>query len=86
LAFLLAAVIGILAGLGGLTRYALGWLIIPVLVFSSHSRGGTRAVLGLTALAAFAAVMGPWVRAIITSATRFLGLPGMRSMKDALFP
>ncbi len=61
LLILLAAVIGILAGLGGLTRYAFGWLIIPVLVFLVSFTGRHRAVLGLTALAAFAAVVGPWV-------------------------
>ena len=58
---LLAAAIGILTGVGGLTRYAFGWLIIPTVVFLFVFMAGKRAALALTALAAFAAVMTPWV-------------------------
>src|SRR6266498_4097459 len=31
--FWLAAAIGLLAGLGALTRYSFGWIVVPVLVF-----------------------------------------------------
>jgi hypothetical protein len=57
----LAGLAGAMAGLGGLTRYAFGWLIIPVLVFLILFSGRQRVVLTLIAIAAFAAVMGPWV-------------------------
>ncbi len=57
----LAAVIGVLAGVGGLTRYSFGWLIIPVLVYIASFTGRQRVTLGLIAVATFAAVMGPWV-------------------------
>ena len=57
----LAGLTGVMAGLGGLTRYAFGWLIIPVLVFLILFGGQRRVVLALIALAAFAAVMAPWV-------------------------
>ena len=57
----LAGLAGAMVGLGGLTRYAFGWLIIPVLVFLILFSGRQRVVLALIALAAFAAVMAPWV-------------------------
>ncbi len=57
----LAGLAGAMVGLGGLTRYAFGWLIIPVLVFLILFGGQRRIVLALIALAAFAAVMAPWI-------------------------
>ena len=59
--FILAGLAGAMVGLGGLTRYAFGWLIFPVLVFLILFGGRQRVVLALIALAAFAAVMAPWV-------------------------
>ncbi|MGA2866650.1 MAG: glycosyltransferase family 39 protein [Verrucomicrobiota bacterium] len=84
----LAAALGALAGLGGLTRYSFGWLILPVaaflVLFSSPPR---RVIVTLTALAAFAAVMGPWlVRNYSVSGTTF-GTAGYAVMEGtALFP
>jgi hypothetical protein len=57
----LAVLSGAIVGLGGLTRYAFGWLIIPVLVFLVLFGGRQRVVLALIALTAFIAVMAPWV-------------------------
>jgi hypothetical protein len=57
----LAGLAGALVGLGGLTRYAFGWLILPVLVFVILFGGQRRIMLALIALAAFAAVLGPWI-------------------------
>ena len=57
----LAGAAGVAVGLGGLTRYAFGWLIIPVLVFVILFGGKRRIALALIALAAFAAVMSPWI-------------------------
>ena len=57
----LAGLTGAMVGLGGLTRYAFGWLILPVLVFVVVFSGQRRIVLALIALAAFAAVMAPWI-------------------------
>jgi hypothetical protein len=59
--FVLAVLSGAVVGLGGLTRYSFGWLIIPVLVFLILFGGRQRVVLALIALAAFIAVMAPWV-------------------------
>ncbi len=58
---LLAALIGLLAGLGGLTRYSFGLLIIPVMIFLILFLGRSRIILCLTALTVFTLVMAPWV-------------------------
>jgi len=58
---LMALFCGALAGLGALTRYSFGWLILPVLGFLAFHFGPRRIVLVPTALLAFAAVLGPWV-------------------------
>jgi hypothetical protein len=57
----LAGLVGMLVGVGGLTRYAFGWLIFPVLVFLVVFGGRQRVVLAMMALAAFVAVMAPWI-------------------------
>jgi hypothetical protein len=57
----LAGLLGGLAGLGALTRYSFGWLILPVLIFILICAPSRRWALGLAALAVFALVMAPWV-------------------------
>ncbi len=57
----LAALAGVLAGVGGLTRYSFGWVIIPLVLWLSALSGPKRAPLALTALAAFLVVMTPWL-------------------------
>ncbi len=58
---LLAVLTGLLVGLGGLTRYSFGLLIIPVLVFLVLFLGRTRVIFCLAAFTAFTLVMAPWV-------------------------
>ncbi len=57
----LSLVAGALAGLGGLTRYSFLWMIIPVALFLVLFGGPRRALLCVAALAAFAALMTPWL-------------------------
>jgi hypothetical protein len=57
----LGIVAGLLTGIGGLTRYNFGWLILPVVIFFGLFGGQRRWLLVLAALIAFAAVMTPWV-------------------------
>jgi hypothetical protein len=57
----LAGLTGLLVGVGGLTRYAFGWVIIPVLVFLVLFGGKQRVVVGLVALLAFSGIMAPWL-------------------------
>jgi len=59
--FALAAAAGALIGLGALTRYAFGWLIIPTLIFFIVFAGARRKSLCFIALAGFAAVTVPWI-------------------------
>jgi 4-amino-4-deoxy-L-arabinose transferase-like glycosyltransferase len=59
--FVLAGLAGALVGVGGLTRYAFGWLILPLLTFVILFGGQRRMVLTAIALATFLAVMAPWV-------------------------
>jgi hypothetical protein len=61
LLIVLTGVIGLLVGLGGLTRYSFGWLILPVLIYFILFLGQHRVVLCLTLLAVFALVMAPWM-------------------------
>jgi hypothetical protein len=70
---LLAGAIGALLGLGGLTRYSFGWLIVPVVVFLILFANPLHRVKAiLTVLGVFAAVMGPWIaRNVWVSGTPF---------------
>jgi hypothetical protein len=58
---LLAAVIGFALGVGCLTRYSFGWLVIPVLVFLMLFAGQSRVILCLTVVAVFAVAVTPWM-------------------------
>jgi len=59
--FLLAGLAGLLTGLGGLTRYAFGWLIIPVAIFLLLFAGPRRKALTVVTVVLFLAVLTPWV-------------------------
>jgi Dolichyl-phosphate-mannose-protein mannosyltransferase len=58
---LLVIGIGVLLGLGMLTRYSFGWLLIPVVVHLALFGGPRRAALCLLAVAVFALMITPWV-------------------------
>jgi len=60
---LLGAAAGLLVGLGMLTRYAFGWVIVPVVVFLILFAGQRRSVIVLVAaaLGTFLVVAGPWI-------------------------
>jgi hypothetical protein len=86
--FLLAGAIGALVGLGGLTRYGFGWLILPVAAFLIlFSNPRQRGVLLLIVLGVFTAVMGPWIaRNLWVSGTPF-GTAGYAVIEGTnLFP
>jgi hypothetical protein len=84
---LLAGFTGIVAGVGGLTRYAFGWLIFPVLLFLILFGGRRRVLLALIALITFLGTMTPWVvRNYNVSGTPF-GTAGYAVMENtSLFP
>jgi hypothetical protein len=58
---ILAGLTGAMVGLGGLTRYAFGWVILPVVGFLILFAGQRRITVSLIALAAFVLVMAPWI-------------------------
>ena len=58
---LLAVAIGLLIGISCLTRYSLGWLILPMLFFLILFGGRQRIVLCVATLAVFTVVVGPWI-------------------------
>ena len=63
---------GVLIGVGGLSRYAFAWLIIPVLLFIGWSRRAAGPGFARRQSAAFLLVMGPWIaRNVVVSGTAF---------------
>lgn len=70
--FGLAVLTGVIVGVGCMTRYAFGWLLVPVIIYLALFGGPRRAALCLLAVSAFAAVVAPWiVRNIMVSGTPF---------------
>lgn len=59
--FLFAGLAGLLLGLGMLTRYSFGWLLIPVLVYFILFAGPRKAVVFLLTLVVFLAIVTPWI-------------------------
>lgn len=57
----LSIVAGALTGIGGLTRYAFLSMIVPVVVFMGIFGGPRRILCCVAALAAFGAVVTPWI-------------------------
>jgi 4-amino-4-deoxy-L-arabinose transferase-like glycosyltransferase len=82
---LLAVLAGVLLGLGCLTRYSFGWLMLPVLVFFILFLGKNRLVLCLATLAVFSMVISPWlVRNYRISHTLF-GTAGYAVCEDTTY-
>lgn len=92
--FMLAAAAGLLAGLGMLTRYSFGWVIVPVIIFFVLFGGARRTGLAIVAALAFAVTVSPWIaRNFVVSGTPFgtagyavaedtVGFPGSRLMQS----
>ena len=56
-----AIAIGLLVGLAMLTRYSIGWLIVPVIVFVIWSATKNRLALALAVFGAFLLMVTPWL-------------------------
>ena len=52
---------GILTGLGALTRYSFGWLILPVLAFFALFLGTRRVTACVVTFLVFVVVLSPWI-------------------------
>ena len=83
----LAVTAGLLTGVGALTRYAFGWVMIPLIVFLILFSGQRKVLHVLAALGAFAIVLTPWVvRNFVVSGTPF-GTAGFAAAETTLlFP
>jgi len=78
----MGAVIGLLIGVMALTRYSMGWLIVPAAVYVGWCAGSARLPATLAALAVFALALAPWVaRNYSVSGTPF-GLAGYAIQQD----
>jgi len=95
----MALLIGVLAGLAGLTRYSFVFLIIPVLVFLASYFEGRRVALCVVATLGFLVVLTPWMvrnvrlsgvpfgtatYAVVQGTARFPGDQLQRSLKPDL--
>jgi hypothetical protein len=70
--FLLAVAAGVLTAAGMLTRYAFGWVIVPVAIFLTLFGGVRRPGLAVAAFLAFGLVVVPWlIRNLAVSGTLF---------------
>lgn len=56
-----AALAGLVVALGCLTRYAFGWLIVPVVLYIGWVGGPRRRTAAVVALGVFVAVLTPWL-------------------------
>lgn len=77
-----ALAIGILMGLGALTRYSFGWLLFPVVAFCGLYATPRRWLVGAIVVLAFVVIVTPWlVRNYQLSGTLF-GVPGFASYQE----
>lgn len=84
--FALSAAIGLLIGLGMLTRYSFGALIVPATVFLAMYGGLRRKLLPVVACITTGLVVAPWVaRNLMVSGTCF-GTAGYAFTGDTFFP
>jgi hypothetical protein len=68
----LAVAVGVVTGVGALTRYAFGWVIVPVTLFLVFFGGQRRVLCVVVSLVAFLLVLAPWVvRNLAVSGTPF---------------
>jgi len=84
--FILAAMIGLLTGLGGMTRYGFLLAIVPVIAFIMIFGGPRRVMLALVTLLVFVAVTAPWiVRNYKLTGTGF-GTSSYAAMESVAYP
>ena len=74
--FVLAVAAGLLTGLGMLTRYSFGFVILPVILYFVIFGGTRRTGLAVAAFLAFAVVATPWIARNLAVSGTFLGTAG----------
>ena len=85
--FALAVAAGLLVGLGTLTRYSFGWVIVPLVLYFTLFGGVRKLGLAVVAFLVFAAMVLPWMaRNYLVSGTAF-GTAGYALLENsAAFP
>lgn len=79
--------VGGLVGLGTLTRYAFGWLLVPVLGFLAAFLGARRWLVSGAALAAFVVLVTPWLARNYELSGTLFGTAGFALQEETLrFP
>ena len=85
--FRLAVIVGGLAGVGMLTRYAFGWVIVPVVIFLVLFGGVRRPGLAVAAFLAFGLVVAPWIIRNLSVSGALFGTAGYAVVEDTfIFP
>src|SRR5438445_1263538 len=79
---MMAMLAGALVGLGALTRYSFGWLIVPVLAFFAFYFAKRRVVLCLVALGALVGVLSPWLARNYNWSGTLFGTAGYAVVED----
>jgi len=74
--FILAVTAGVLVGTGMLTRYAFGWVIVPVVIFLTLFGGVRRPGLAVAAFLAFGLAVTPWIIRNLSVSGTFFGTAG----------
>jgi len=80
--FGLAVAAGVLTGLGMLTRYSFGMLLVPAAVFLLLYGGAKRKCLPLVAVAVFGVVIAPWLARNLSVSGTLFGTAGYGFIAD----
>jgi hypothetical protein len=80
-----AIVAGVLLGLGMLTRYSFGWLIVPAMIFLALFGGARRAGLLWSVGLAFVVVVSPWLLRNFKVSHTLLGTAGYAAIENTAF-
>jgi len=81
---MMAGLTGVIVGLGALTRYSFGWMILPVLGFWVIYFGQRRSMLCLVGFVSFAAVVTPWLARNYTVSGTLFGTSGYAIVQNTL--
>jgi len=73
----MAITLGILLALGALTRYAFGWLVLPVIGYGLIFFGAQRALVCATILFVFLLILSPWCYRNYHASGRLFGTAGL---------
>ncbi len=76
---------GVLTGVGLLTRYSFGWLIVPVVVFLALFGGARRAGMAVAACLMFGLVTAPWLARNYAVSGNFFGSAGYAAIEGTSY-